>query len=769
MRFLLAADNFTRGSGGAPRSAQELTGALLGAGHQVAVTETGNPPGRTDWNGAELHRVRLHGRLLPADHDLRTILLNPRWQKRVGTLIAEFGPDLVLTQGMLAPGAVSAAHRARLPAAYFFRGYAPFCPRQYMGLDPEEDCRRPDCRRCLTPAQRLKLPLIRGALKLYEETLPGAELLVANSRYVAGLFERLWGVNAEVVLPAGGLTPAGAPENDPAGYMLFIKPQKIKGLDLVIELARRLPERSFAVAGETRGAAERELARLPNVKLLGWCDDMRQVYCRARLLLGPSLWPEPFGRVFAEAAAVGCPSLAFRCGGIPEAAGDGAVLLDRAAGPDEWLAAIRQLDNPSVYGPLREAALAHAGRLTGGNELQRAVGLLESAARNGVRALPPSPPPGRKLRVVHLIGALPRGGAEISLMHLATRLDRAAFDVRVICTREEGELADAFRHAGVPVELLHLPSRYSPAGLLRLAQRLAQLRADIVHTHLRRANTSGRIAAWLAGTPVIIAHERNPGPDKNRRHFLVDRLLSTISSTIVAVSRQTAERNSRLSGIPLERFTILPNAVDLGEFVPGDRTAARRRLGLDTDGFVLGFAGRLHPVKNLDVLLRAFALASRKQPGIRLALAGDGPLHRDLLGQAGELGVSENVVFLGARDEMHLVYPAFDALALVSSSEGCSRVMIEAAACGLPLLLTPVGHAPVFAVEGRAALFVPADDVERLAAAISRLAGDDRLRAELSAGARAAAAPHGLGEYVSRIERLYREMWNAGSLRQHAR
>jgi glycosyltransferase involved in cell wall biosynthesis len=759
VKFLLAADNFTRGSGGAPRSAQELVRALLAAGHRVAVLEEGPPAGKQPWEGADLFRARLHGPLMPGDRDLRTVLLNPRWRAEVSALAAAFRPQLVITQGMLAPGAIQAARAARLPVAYFFRGYAPLCPLHFTGLDPEERCSRPECWKCLPPARKLKYPLVRAALELYDRTVPGAELIVANSHYVARLLARYWGARAEVVFPALAVAPAEAPANSPEGYLLFVKPQRAKGLELVVELARSLPERSFAVAGEVGRGAAAALGALANVKLLGWREDMAEVYRGARLVLGPSRMPEPFGRVFAEAAAVGCPVLAFRTGGIPEAVGDGGLLLERTAGAGEWRRALEALDEPERYADLQRAALRTARETAARSGPQHAVRLMEEAARRGPAELPAPPDPGRRLKVVQVISALDLGGAELSLFHLASRLSPERFDVEVICLREEGEMAGRFRAAGLAVRLHRLRSRYSPGGLLGLARLFARAKADVVHTHLRRPNTSGRIAAWLAGVPVIIAHERNPGPEKRWRHFLVDRLLARASSTIVAVSRDTAERNSEAAGLDIERFTVIPNAVDLEQYRPGDRGAARERLGLDAGEFAVGFAGRLHPVKNLDVLLRAFAAAARERPDMRLLLAGDGPERAGLESLASEMGVAGQTTFLGRRDDLPEIYPAMDALCLVSKSEGCSRVMLEAAAMGLALVLTPVGYAPEMLADGESALMVPVGDEAALSAALLRLAADRGLRESLGGAARRAAEAHGLGEYVKRIERLYLELF----------
>jgi glycosyltransferase involved in cell wall biosynthesis len=296
--------------------------------------------------------------------------------------------------------------------------------------------------------------------------------------------------------------------------------------------------------------------------------------------------------------------------------------------------------------------------------------------------------------------------------------------------------------------------------LLRLAHYLASEGIDIVHTHLRRPNTSGRIAAWIANTPVIIAHEENPGPDKTWFHFLVDRLLTRVSSATIAVSRSVAERNCRAARLTLDDFRILPNAVDLRRFVPGNLATARKNLGLDPEDFIVGFVGRLHPVKNVDVLIRAVALAAGEVRSLRLLIAGDGPERSRLQSLAAESGVQDHVTFLGMRPDPEAIYAAMNVLCLVSRSEGYGMVLLEAAACGVPAIATPVGYAPSLLRDGQTGLFVPVGERVKLAQAIVRIARDPDLRKRMAIGARKAAEPHGLDAYVRRMERLYLELWN---------
>jgi glycosyltransferase involved in cell wall biosynthesis len=476
-------------------------------------------------------------------------------------------------------------------------------------------------------------------------------------------------------------------------------------------------------------------------------------------VLGPSVVPEPFGRVFAEAAALGVPSVACRTGGLPEAVGDGALLLEPGAGAEAWRRALDSLEEPGRYETLRAAALEHARELADANRQRSLVDLVCAAAAGGPRPGPEPPAAGRKLRVAYVIGALPRGGAELSLYHLASRLDRDRFQPQVVCTRAEDAMAGDFRSSGVPVTLVRLPSRYSPVGLWRLARFLAREGMDVVHTQMRRANTSGRVAAWLAGVPVVLAHIRNLPVDKSWRHFAVDRILSWATARVVAVSPQVAHAEHVRSGVPLDKFSVQTNARDLERFSPGSRDAARDGLGVPRDDLVIGFAGRLHPNKRPRVMLRAFARALEQVPELRLLLAGDGPLRGELGRLAGELGVSDRVTFLGWQEDMVPVYRAMDFLCQISYIEGYGCSLLEALACGVPAVATPVGFMAELLGDGRSGILVPVDEVGPAAEAMVRLARDPALRAEMSAAARRAAEPHGIDEYVRRLERLYLDLW----------
>lgn len=195
---------------------------------------------------------------------------------------------------------------------------------------------------------------------------------VANSHFTARWYEERYGLASSVVYPL--FDPARYRTDGPRDAVVFINPHPLKGLSLALDLADARPEIPFIfVEAWTMAPAERaalcaEIAARPNVTLMGRTTDMRTVYARARVLLAPSQWQEAFGRVAAEAHYSAIPVLSSRIGGLPEAVGDGGVLVDHDAPVAAWSQALGALwHDKAFYERTAKAAARHAER----PELQR--------------------------------------------------------------------------------------------------------------------------------------------------------------------------------------------------------------------------------------------------------------------------------------------------------------------------------------------------------------------------------------------------------------
>ncbi|MBN1257660.1 MAG: glycosyltransferase [Planctomycetes bacterium] len=364
----------------------------------------------------------------------------------------------------------------------------------------------------------------------------------------------------------------------------------------------------------------------------------------------------------------------------------------------------------------------------------------------------------KPLSVVHIIGALPVGGVERNLARVLPMLDRDRFQVSVICLRELGELAPQLQQVGIPVSLSFMKNRYHPGSLLRLAKRLRAAEAKIVHCHMRRANTSGRLAAMLARVPVRLAHERDLGLGKKARHYFVDRLLGYFNSPIICVTRGVAEHNFRHSGLPREKFVVQYNGIDLAPFLQERNPQAEKaRYGLPVDRPVIGFVGRLHEIKDLPLLLQAFANLQVSGPAPCLALVGEGREKAALLELAKSIGISERTIFLPWQHDLPSVYSALDVFVLPSRSEGIANVQLEAVAAGVPLVSTRVGIAAEAFTEGRDFIAVESS-AEAIARGIQEALQPEHA-AELAAAGREAVKAFTLEQQRDNLTLLYEKLW----------
>jgi glycosyltransferase involved in cell wall biosynthesis len=195
---------------------------------------------------------------------------------------------------------------------------------------------------------------------------------------------------------------------------------------------------------------------------------------------------------------------------------------------------------------------------------------------------------------------------------------------------------------------------------------------------------------------------------------------------IVAVSEALRARLIAL-GIEASRIEVLQNGVDLELFAPGDRAAARRALGLDADGAVVLSVGQLIPQKGFELVIRAMA----RLPEATLAIVGEGPDAAALKRLAERTGSGGRVRFLGVMPQEGLAaaYDAADVLVLASAREGYPNVLLEALACGTPVVATAVGGVPEIVRDSVAGRLVEKRSPEALAGAIRDLLADPPARA----------------------------------------
>ena len=374
----------------------------------------------------------------------------------------------------------------------------------------------------------------------------------------------------------------------------------------------------------------------------------------------------------------------------------------------------------------------------------------------------------RRPRIVHIAEDLCIGGLERVIASVASSLDRTRYHVEVWALVAGGEIADELNDSGAGVKILKLNTYHNPLKLQKLAVLLRRHRADIVHTHGYYGSTFGRLAAIIAKTPVIIAHVHTSYAGLKRRHLFIERILSFYTDKIICLSQREIEQYLQAGIGRRDQYEFVYNGLDVAAFsdTKCDRGPMREALGLSSDDRACVTVGRLVPVKGHRFLLEALAEARKVHPNLKLLCVGDGPLEPSLRAQVGQLGLSEHVRFLGFREDVPQILHACDLFVLASLNEGFGLVLLEAMACGLPVIATSVGGVPEIVAHESTGLLVPARDPQAMAEAIVRIISSPRLAARLIAEAAARLRERfSIEATVARLEQIYQaELARAGLL-----
>jgi len=370
---------------------------------------------------------------------------------------------------------------------------------------------------------------------------------------------------------------------------------------------------------------------------------------------------------------------------------------------------------------------------------------------------------GRHLRVARLITRLNIGGPSIQAIGLSRDLRAHGFDTCLVHGRLGAGEGDMTRLLPIDdLDTVYVDDLVRPIAPFsdlkawwRIYRALRRWQPDIVHTHMAKAGTLGRLAALAynrtrpAGQRARLVHTYHGhvfdgyfGSPSTRLFVLIERWIARRTDALVAISPQIAHdlvHEYRIATVA--QLQLIPLGFSLDRLLgvsTVDRAPARASLGISDDAIVVTTVGRLTAIKQHTVFLDMAARVAKPVPRCLFLIVGDGELRPALEAQARELGQADRVRFLGWRGDLDAVYAASDVFVLTSRNEGTPVALIEAMAAGLASVSTDVGGVRDVVTGPELGMLVPSGDVEALAGAVIALADAPARRSEMGRAARAA-------------------------------
>ncbi|CAN5486262.1 glycosyltransferase family 4 protein [soil metagenome] len=368
--------------------------------------------------------------------------------------------------------------------------------------------------------------------------------------------------------------------------------------------------------------------------------------------------------------------------------------------------------------------------------------------------------PVEPVRVLHIITRMIVGGAQentlLSVVGLDAMPEYYVDFISGIDKGKEGELLSQARETTNLIVLPEMGRSINPisdlAALWKLYRLIKDGRYHIVHTHSSKAGVLGRMAAWFAGTPLIVHtlhslvfHDYQPWV-VNRAWWLAKKICAPMTDYYISVSEIIVKKAIAAGIAEPERFRTIYSGMELDWFLNAkfDADALKREFGIPLDVPVVGKIARLFPLKGHDELMDAAPEIVKRVPNVRFFLIGDGILLEHLQKRASEYGILESFVFAGLIDRTRIpeMISAMDVVVHTSLREGLARVLPQSLAMGKPCVSFDIDGAPEVVIDDYTGYLVKAFDSVGLADRTARLLEDPELRKKLGENGRRHVDPN---------------------------
>ena len=370
-----------------------------------------------------------------------------------------------------------------------------------------------------------------------------------------------------------------------------------------------------------------------------------------------------------------------------------------------------------------------------------------------------------KIKVLRIIARMNVGGPAVQVSGLMRGFDQEVFEQKLLTGYCAADEADYLEKVAVDVKAIRIDGlgrsikpRSDLTALFSIVKEIRRFKPDVIHTHTAKAGVIGRIASILSGQKSIRVHTFHGhllhgyfGVGKTKLVILIEKFLAIFTHQLLAVGKKVQDDLIAAGIGNTKKFAVMPPGLQLAH-VPS-KSEARQELGLDQNEIYCAFIGRITQIKRPDRFLDVVAKTKADNVNVHFIVAGAG----ELLQECQERVAAEDlpVTFLGWREDIEVVLAAADFVILTSDNEGTPLSLIQSGMVGIPVVATNVGSTNEIVVDGKTGLLTDLS-VDQLANAVTKLATDNDLRAQMgAAGKEYTMARYGVARLVKDHQDLY--------------
>jgi glycosyltransferase involved in cell wall biosynthesis len=379
----------------------------------------------------------------------------------------------------------------------------------------------------------------------------------------------------------------------------------------------------------------------------------------------------------------------------------------------------------------------------------------------------------KKIKIAQVITRMDWGGSPDVLRVLCQKLDPNIYELRIFVgstshpTLKTSSFFSAFKDkiTFIPELKREICFWNDWLAFVKLWREFKKERFDIVHTHTAKAGALGRLAARLAGVPVVIhtPHGHNFYGYFNRFAsglvILIEKFLAIFTDRIITLTELEKADYLKFKVADGKKAILIYMGLELDGFLPGDPVKIKERLKINDQDKVVGYVGRLEPIKGPQFFVEAARICLENNSVARFILVGEGSLRQELEEKVASWGLKAKIIFLGWRYDIADIMSILEILVLPSLNEAVGIVLLEAQSLGIPVVASEVGGVPEMIQDKQTGILVRPGSAAALALAVNNLLSDpERLRSMSALGKNWVKDRFKAEDMVSKISCLYQEL-----------